>query len=373
MNILFKQLCTVALFGAFSVNAFANEDGAFLDAAYKDLVHPIVDTAPHGRDGRSEERKSNTLALVEKQSPVRSQGSRGTCSIFSATAMLESMLVLKKDFSTSVDLSEEWLEYLAMQGRDDDGSYSSKNFSLIKRYGMPTEVTYPYIGQTWEELIEGTLSEERCGHLEDPELTSCLLGHRDHALLSVSDTKLTDPTSKYFDPEFQAARSEAAEFRKDYLGNVSSNYYVYYTRQIKKLLRQGTPLTMGITFYYGAWNHRKATEFEIGRDPSNWSKGIVGYPEEGSMDYIVSPENPAGHSVLIVGYDDDKVVETKVKMEDGKFKTFKYKGVYYFKNSWGTGSFGTETKIDGDTLPGYGIITQKYAHEYGSFYQLPLK
>ena len=59
-------------------------------------------------------------------------------------------------------------------------------------------------------------------------------------------------------------------------------------------------------------------------------------------------------------------------MEDGTWKEFSYRGVYYFKNSWGLRVSGRDFKLQGKNFPGYGMITQKYAHELGTFYHPPL-
>jgi hypothetical protein len=109
-------------------------------------------------------------------------------------------------------------------------------------------------------------------------------------------------------------------------------------------------------------------ELGIERNNEHWSQGLIGYPEQGSVDRRASREDPAGHSVLLVGYNDEESITVESKMEDGSTQTFTYKGVYYFKNSWGTGSFGTQTTIEGRVLPGYGKITQKYSHDFGGFY-----
>ena len=53
-------------------------------------------------------------------------------------------------------------------------------------------------------------------------------------------------------------------------------------------------------------------------------------------------------------------------------QTVKHQGVYYFKNSWGTQNFGSRMKIGDTVYPGYGRIVQKYAHEFGQFYKLPV-
>lgn len=365
-------LVLLALLGlnTVSVNTFANEDGAYLDAPYKDLVHPVVDDFGLKKSGFV---KSDTLAIVDYMSPVRSQGSRGTCSIFSAIAMLEGMLSLKGYFhKDNIDLSEEYLEYLAVRGRTGDGSNSYSNFSAIARYGVPYESTLPYIGDNWENNSFSTLAQSRCGHLTGNQKTSCLIIHRDPNQINRTDADLLNTNNPYYDPDFVAARTEARQFRSDFINLGSSYYSVYSVAQAKNLLQQGIPLTMGISFYYGAWNHRKAVEMGINRDMNSWDQGIVFYPVRGSMDRKMSPTKSAGHSILIVGYDDNKEVTQMVKMEDGSLKQFTFKGVYYFKNSWGTESFGANAQIEGQHLPGYGMIVQDYVHEYGSFYQLPI-
>jgi hypothetical protein len=352
-----------------SVAASANENSSFLDAPYKNLIHPI--------DSKSNFKAlsaSDFLEMQEIMTPIRAQGGRGTCSIFSAIAMLESMLLINYNFDKeTLDLSEEWLEYLIMRNRNTDGSNSWSNFNALKKYGAPFENTYAYIGQTWNADSMNPLATKRCGALVGGIKTSCLLGHRDPRLLNANDEQLLEVGNDLHDPEFQTARAEAYQFRKDYISFASISYTVYYTQDVKRLLAKGYPLTLGIEFFYGAWNHNKANEFGIGREETNWSQGIVGYPERQSVDYKVSKENGAGHSILIVGYDDEKVVTTKIKMQDGSTKTFTYKGVYYFKNSWGKGGFGRDFEVKGEIFDGYGMITQKHAHEHGSFYRMPLK
>jgi hypothetical protein len=74
-----------------------------------------------------------------------------------------------------------------------------------------------------------------------------------------------------------------------------------------------------------------------------------------------------------VGYDDEKVTKTKMLMDDGSTKEFSYKGVYYFKNSWGIKGSGRDFTLNGVSYPGYGMITQKYAHEHGRFFHYPTK
>jgi hypothetical protein len=216
-------------------------------------------------------------------------------------------------------------------------------------------------------------AKKRCGHLEDSNQKSCLLIHRDPSLLDLNDEHLINPELKTYDPEFMKARKEGIELKNKYITIRGRWFHIYNIKGVRERLTAGIPVTLGIRFYYGAWNHRKAIGMDIGRDINNWNLGIIGYPEPSSMDVELSPSVPAGHSILIVGYDDEKIIETKIKMKDGSYQSFNYKGVYYFKNSWGVNSFGKDFTLDGQNFPGYGMIPQKHAHEYGGFFHFPIK
>ncbi|MBK7961490.1 MAG: hypothetical protein IPK04_10000 [Bdellovibrionales bacterium] len=78
-------------------------------------------------------------------------------------------------------------------------------------------------------------------------------------------------------------------------------------------------------------------------------------------------------SIVLVGYDDNVEVTVDSLMDDGTTKSFTYRGVYYFKNSWGTDKFGVQFSLNGKVYPGYGMITQKYAHDFGQFFQMLVK
>lgn len=344
-----------------------NPDGAFLDPPYpRGIPHGVRPAKRNGFD-RAFPAKSNTIVTIQHQSPVKSQGARGTCSIFSATAMLEYYVALKAGVNpVQVDLAEEWLSYVIRA----EGSYASRNFNGFAQFGSPREERHPYIGEGWTDLTFSAKSKERCGKVPAELLRTCLVGHLDPRLLSASVAQLQDNQSALYNPEFLKARDEAFDLRDRLRLQGTRVQIVQDEGAIKKLLSAGIPLLFEADFYYGAWNHSKADSLGIGRDMNLWSQGVVGYPEQGSIDRKVSEENPAGHSVLLVGYDDNATVTTRQKMRDGSVKEFAYKGVYYFKNSWGTGSFGARMMIDGVSAPGYGAITQKYVHEIGPVYQV---
>lgn len=352
--------------------AIAEIDNAFLDSRYLD-IRPPQKSLPVGFANLPT--KSDVLKLASLQSPVKSQGARGTCSIFSAMAMYESLAIRQLGAPQNVDLSEEWLEYLIMRRQGSEGSGSSRNFSTLLMMSSPFEETLPYIGETWEEegMYEGSLSSVRCLGLIGFKLKACLLGHYRPELMEASQEELLNSAGSLYSPEFLKARVEAAQnlalFNQKLVRAGSA--WVGRTDEVKRFLLAGEPLTLDVDFYYGAWNHRKATEKGIERNMQQWFGGIVGHPEPGSLDEKVSGEDPAGHSVLIVGYDDDVVIETEVPMQDGSVRKFSYMGVYYFKNSWGMDGFGRDTLIRGQAMPGYGMITQKYAESIGAFYRFP--
>ncbi len=360
MNLAILTLLSLASFNSFAQDQDLAQvnDHAFLDSAYTHLVHPKV--SPVGNKALAS--KNDFAEAVMFQTPVRSQESRGTCSIFSSTAYVESLMIQNEFFGQEVNLSEEWLQYTSVRGRQSDGSSAPSNFEAVKKYGMALEATLPYIGQDWTKT-ESPLKQKRCASLEGAALKSCQITHFDPSLLLKKDAEISDET-------FVTARTEALNFKKEYLTIKNSNYYLYDTETIKQRLLDGKPVVLELDFYYGAWNHRGGEELGLVRDMSNWAKGIIGNPEPGSLDLEKSPSKPAGHSVLVVGFDDNRIVKIKTQMADGTTKVFTYKGVYYIKNSWGTTSFGSEFEVDGVNYPGYGMITQKHANADGSFFAL---
>lgn len=356
--------------------ADGNEEGAFLDPAYAFSAPPRRLPRTRGGEsilGEALAPRSETLNIIQKQTPVKAQGSRGTCSIFSATGLLESLLIIRRGFSGDVDLSEEWLEYLAVRNRQSDGSDGWTNFDNINNHGMPSEESFPYIGETWESLNSSELATKRCAHLTERNLRSCLLAHRDPVLLNTPDQILAQVGHLLYDLPFLNARKSALELKGNHIKFSSRRYTVGDEKRIKELLSAGVPLIMESSFYYGAWNHRKSEELGIRRNMQHWDHGVVFYPEQGSKDEELSPTLSAGHSIVIVGYDDTVKVSKTLQMSDGTEETFTHKGVYYFKNSWGVSGFGKNFEFAGTNFPGYGMMVQDYAHDYGTFFQMPLE
>lgn len=366
-------ILSIVIFSLNSLTVFADEM-APLDPPYQNLQHPKVEKKFIFADTTTFQIKQKVTfeTVVGQQSSVKSQVERGTCSIFSATALLEHLLI-KQGEQNTLDLSEEYLQYLVSQTTTGEGSYSSRNFDLLISNGQPYESSLPYIGYKWNDLFAYG-AQEKCGHLSDkPTLPNCLVAHRDPALLNLADEYLLDYNSVYYDPQFYMARTEAKQNKEKFFKASAQRDTLWSTVVIKEKLDQGIPLVLDVSFYYGSWNHRTSEELGIYRDMNLWEQGVVTYPEEGTMDRLKSSSKPAGHSVLIVGYDDERVIEFTTNMADGTTKTFKRKGVYYFKNSWGATNFGVTTTVGNQIYPGYGMITQDYANQYGSFHSLTLE
>ncbi|HYX31428.1 MAG TPA: C1 family peptidase [Pyrinomonadaceae bacterium] len=77
--------------------------------------------------------------------PIRSQGNRGTCSVFALTFLLEYMYAWRENYHTP-DFSEEYLNYasnLAIGQYDDGGFFDALDLGYQK-YGMVNESQAPY-------------------------------------------------------------------------------------------------------------------------------------------------------------------------------------------------------------------------------------
>ncbi|MBK7961489.1 MAG: hypothetical protein IPK04_09995 [Bdellovibrionales bacterium] len=265
-------------------------DGAFLDPRYPKGIK-VLPQPPLGFSVPTLPVQNHIEAVIALQTPVKSQGQRGTCSIFSATGLLESLLVTHYGASNMINLSEEWLEYVVHLRQSGSGSNSSANFRALSNFGSPLESYLPYIGEAWESIEASSLAEERCGNLADQLLKICLVGHRNPLLIDLGENILQS-----MDPEFAKARQNAYSLRDTYLTSMKngSTKNIYQVAEVKALLSRNIPITLDVDFYYGAWNHREAANYGLTRNMDHWALGIVGYPAEDSKDRVVSHENPAG-------------------------------------------------------------------------------
>lgn len=357
-------------FLTFSLQLFAqttSSDIDFkLDDKYQNLIHPnqsILKLVPENSDVEK---------MIELQTPVKSQGKRGTCSIFSTIAHLEALHMILFKPENYPDFSEQWLQYLNIANKKDavEGSTDPRNVFLSMKYGIVEEDDWRYDPNDWTKYPETSPQYRYCNNISDNEtlLKKCLLAHTDPNLIFAESSILE---RNY--PIFSRLTEKAKGFKHDFLFKhfVKNLRTLGSVGEIKYALAKGIPLTLGIDFYYGAWNHRKAEEFGIGRDLDSFNAGFVTYPEIGSIDREVSPKKEAGHAVLVVGYDDNIIITSNKKMTNGEIRLFKYRGAYIIKNSWGTESLGNNFIYKDKKYPGYAYLSYKYAHEFGGFFELP--
>jgi len=365
MKLLFFVTAILLSFQVFADNT-KDEIDFKLDKKYSNLVHPSNDTFKYLPEN------SDVAKMISLQTPIKSQGKRGTCTIFSTTAHLETLYMILFKPRTYPDFSEEWLQYLNIANKKEaeEGSSGPKNLFLSMKYGMVDEADWKYDPQNWTDLPKTSKEYLYCSKIFTDEtlIKKCLLGHRDPNLIFTESNILR---RNY--PNFSRLTEKAEDLKQEFLLKhfVKNLVSLKSVGQIKYALAKGIPLTLGLDFYYGSWNHRKSDEFGIGRDLKAFEDGLVSYPEIGSMDRKVSKEKGDGHSVLVVGYDDNIVITSNIKMANGEYRQFKYRGAYIIKNSWGTESLGENFIYKGRNYPGYAYLSYKYAHEFGSFYELP--
>ncbi|MFP4599408.1 MAG: proprotein convertase P-domain-containing protein [Persicimonas sp.] len=269
--------------------------------------------------------------LLELQTPVKSQGSRGVCSIFSNVALMEH-LYIKEGTLENPDFSEQYLQWSVKNEvgafRNTAGSSSRNNLQAISQYGIVEESAWRYEPNPW-----GASDDEDCEGDSMP--TKCYTNG--------------EPPEEALDAEkWTLPRGEWVSTRPD---------------DIKAVMHEkGMAVVVGLDFFYQSWNHG-ASDLPTNSEYSN--NGYVLYPND--TDKQKSRENRAGHSILLVGWDDDLEVPRMDaegnEMVDENGETITEKGFFIFKNSWGTG-FGA----DNPHGAGYGFISMDYVEEYGTAY-----
>ena len=271
--------------------------------------------------------------LIELQSPVKSQASRGVCSIFSTVALMEH-LYISEGTLTNPDFSEQYLQWSVKTEvgafTKTEGSNARSNLDAIHRFGIVEEGDWPYQTKRWNSSDDAACTGE-----DDQPLRCYTNGEPPEAAKNAQ--KWTLPRGRW----------------------VSSN-----DRSIKAhMTTKKQAAIVGLTFFYQSWNHRGS---KLPTSNALWRKGVVTYPND--EDKTKSLEKRAGHSILLVGWDDELEAESRdgegKPVLDAEGNPVKEKGFFIFKNSWGTGSFGVENPHGN----GYGYISMKYVKEYGSVY-----
>jgi subtilisin-like proprotein convertase family protein/C1A family cysteine protease len=271
--------------------------------------------------------------LMKLQSPVRNQARRGVCSIFSTVGLMEHLFIAEGTIKDP-DFSEQFLQWSAKVEVGEftytEGSSANANIRALNLYGIPVEQAWPYQESKWTSA-------------NDPECTS---GEN----LPVKCYTNGDPPQSALDAE----RYKLPPGRYVNSGDRSIKAFMYGKKQA---------VIAGGKFFYQSWNHGSSP---LPTNGSYSAAGYVLYPND--KDKEESLKKPAGHSFLLVGWDDNLEVQKMdgegKPMVDAQGNPIKEKGFFLFKNSWGTGKFGT-TNPHG---AGYGWISYRYIKEFGSVY-----
>ncbi len=345
-NSRFLLICLLASFGLTTGCAeTTNDDASGLNTNNANEEIPtlanldsLIAGAPKN-DSLPEEGKADAVYpakfdLVASQSPVKNQGGRGVCSIFSTVALMEHLYILEGTVADP-DFSEQYVQWSskfeAGHYPNTDGSNAQQNIDTINRFGAVTEQDWKYQSTAWN-----TSNNPACTGDAAKRPTEC-------------HTNGQPPQSALDAPKYKLPAGRWVSTR---------------TKDIKAFLTNNKQaLVIGGTFFYQAWNHG-GSPLPVNQQYKR--EGYILYPNE--TDKVKSLESRAGHSILLVGWDDDLEVqrldEKGQKMVDANGKPVMEKGFFIIKNSWGTGSFGVNNK-HGD---GYGYISMKYVEEYKTAY-----
>ncbi len=327
---LFASALSLAITGCGPVDEaeeITNLDG---DAALSD--HDSLYAGWPGNDKLPSEGKADEVFpkrytdLIALQTPVKNQAARGVCSIFSGVGIMEH-LYLKEGTLTQPDFSEEFLQWSSKvelkRFTDTEGSNSSVNLATINKFGIVMEADWPYLGRAWT-----TSDDPECTGERQP--TKCYT-HGDPPASALAAQRWHLPPGRWI-----SARRDSIKAH---------------------MVQKQEAVVVGGTFYYQSWNHRLS---ELPTNNAYWRQGLVTYPN--TEDRLKSQAKPAGHSFVLIGWDDEMTVQKRD--EAGNLLEETEKGFYLFKNSWGTTSFG----IENEHGAGYGWISMKYVEDFLTAY-----
>ena len=270
------------------------------------------------------------FVLVSDQTAIKSQGRRGTCSIFATMALAEHIYKLRE--GEDIDFSEQYLNWSVKDQLNYfprvSGSSPSYNLSGLIKYGAVLETLWPYENNQWDEI-----QDEDC----------------------VGNDYL--PTKCYTNgmPPEEALNSEKYVLdRKIYLKSEQAILKSYMQKEEVGVL-------LSVPMFYQAWNHGK-TILEINNQ--NKEEGAIVYPSRADITH--GRKVGGGHAVYIVGWDDEKefpLLDSLGNPLEDENKNIVYeKGFYLIKNSWGsTGSWGSKNEHGA----GYGWISFDYVEKFG--------
>src|SRR5687768_2130885 len=140
----------------------ASGDGGNTTATNMDVEAPLAsegdirggapDNSTLPEEGKFDAVYPARFSLVDKQSPVRSQGSRGVCSIFATIGLMEHLYLLEGSVANP-DFSEQFLLWSVKTEvgdcTDTEGSNARSNLEAIHQFGIPVERDWQYESAPW--------------------------------------------------------------------------------------------------------------------------------------------------------------------------------------------------------------------------------
>ncbi|MCC6278154.1 MAG: C1 family peptidase [Oligoflexia bacterium] len=253
--------------------------------------------------------------LLRYATPVKDQGSRGTCVAFASVAQMELMLN-RPQRALVPDLSEQYIYWaskaLAGINPNADGSVPYDMLRVMERYGTPIERAWGYEPLPWfsdprhpecQDLGPFGVLPVQCVTNGDAPATARAMGR----------IKATSVREIGTSPEFLVGA-----------------------------LSRDIPVQIGVAVFAGSWG---LPEEGMAKGP-HFYQGRVLMPQPNDLQV-------GGHAVLVVGYDLDRKE-------------------YIFKNSWGVDEWASQptvsyTRPDGLAVPmrGYGRIPFDYVRQFG--------
>lgn len=297
----------------------------------------LIEGAPNKAD-LPEEGKADAVYpaqffdLLATQSPIRNQASRGVCSIFASIGHMEHLYIAEGTI-LDPDFSEEFLQWSTKvelgEFAHTEGSSSRENLLAINRYGVVEEKFWPYVGRRW------TVSDDPACEGDKNVPVRCYT-HGDPPAEAMNAKRWKVPAGRWINTNERSIKA-----------------FMYSKKQ---------GVEVGGTFYYQAWNHRSS---ELPVNSAYFSEGYVTTPN--AEDRQQSLEKRGGHAFLLVGWDDNLEVQKRdgqgKMLTDADGNPVTEKGFFIFKNSWGSGSFGTRNPHGA----GYGYISYEYVAELNGY------
>lgn len=271
--------------------------------------------------------------LMDIATDVRSQGSRGTCTIFATIGLMEA-LYNREGTLTNPDFSEQFLQWSAKfevrSFPNTSGSNPEYNLQAISRFGVVEESVWPYESSEW-----GPSNDPEC--TGDNRPTRCYTNGEPTEEMRAAQ-RFTLPRGRWINPRARSLQGH--------------------------MLSTRTPVVVSGQFFYQAWNHGRSN---LTTSSENSRRGIVMFPNAEDI-ADSSGERRAGHGVTLFGWDDEMEV-IRVNPDgtpelDEEGNPVMERGFFLFKNSWGTGRFGVENPHGA----GFGWISYRYVEEYLTAY-----